>query len=188
MRVISVPTTGRRRSSSPRKSPLCAERKLPWEDFAVLFRMNAQSRLLEENLRELQNSVSRRRREELLRAARDQGSSRLHGVLLNPSDDASLLAHHQHAGARNRPDQRRAGACIQRRTQTQPLRGPATSRLSWTACTRKTADAIRAFVDEIEAVRVRVQTPGADCCAYSFLAPGRMRLCGRSETLLQDPG
>ncbi len=62
-----------------------------WEDFAVLFRMNAQSRLLEENLRRLQipyrivggkSFFDRREIKDVLAYMT---------VLINPRDDASLL-------------------------------------------------------------------------------------------------
>ncbi|MDQ6809705.1 MAG: UvrD-helicase domain-containing protein [Verrucomicrobiota bacterium] len=63
----------------------------PWESFAVLFRMNAQSRLLEENLRRLQipyrivggkSFFDRREIKDLIAYM---------SVLVNPDDDASLL-------------------------------------------------------------------------------------------------
>jgi DNA helicase-2/ATP-dependent DNA helicase PcrA len=62
-----------------------------WEDFAVLFRMNAQSRLLEENLRRLQipyriiggkSFFDRREIKDVLAYMT---------VLINPQDDASIL-------------------------------------------------------------------------------------------------
>jgi superfamily I DNA/RNA helicase len=64
---------------------------LPWEAFAVLYRMNAQSRLLEENLRRLQipyrlvggkSFFDRREVKDLLAYLT---------VLVNPDDDANLL-------------------------------------------------------------------------------------------------
>ena len=64
---------------------------IPWENFAVLFRMNAQSRVLEENLRRLQipyrivggkSFFDRREVKDLLAYM---------CVLLNPGDDANLL-------------------------------------------------------------------------------------------------
>ncbi|MDQ2659038.1 MAG: UvrD-helicase domain-containing protein [Verrucomicrobiota bacterium] len=63
----------------------------PWEDFAVLFRMNAQSRVLEENLRRLQipyrivggkSFFDRREVKDLVAYM---------SLLVNPEDDASLL-------------------------------------------------------------------------------------------------
>ncbi len=63
----------------------------PWENFAVLFRMNAQSRVLEENLRRLQipyrivggkSFFDRREVKDLLAYM---------SVLVNPGDDANLL-------------------------------------------------------------------------------------------------
>ena len=63
----------------------------PWEDFAVLFRMNAQSRLLEENLRRLhipyriiggKSFFDRREIKDVLAYMT---------VLVNPNDDASIL-------------------------------------------------------------------------------------------------
>jgi len=64
---------------------------LPWEAFAVLYRMNAQSRLLEENLRRLQipyrlvggkSFFDRREVKDVLAYL---------SVLVNPQDDSSLL-------------------------------------------------------------------------------------------------
>jgi len=64
---------------------------LPWEGFAVLYRMNAQSRLLEENLRRLQipyrlvggkSFFDRREVKEVLA---------YFSVLVNPDDDSNLL-------------------------------------------------------------------------------------------------
>jgi len=64
---------------------------LPWEAFAVLYRMNAQSRLLEENLRRLQipyrlvggkSFFDRREVKDVLA---------YFAVLVNPSDDSNLL-------------------------------------------------------------------------------------------------
>ncbi len=63
----------------------------PWEHFAVLFRMNAQSRILEENLRRLQvpyrivggkSFFDRREVKDLIAYM---------SVLINPDDDANLL-------------------------------------------------------------------------------------------------
>ncbi|MDQ6655112.1 MAG: UvrD-helicase domain-containing protein, partial [Verrucomicrobiota bacterium] len=63
----------------------------PWEHFAVLFRMNAQSRILEENLRRLQvpyrivggkSFFDRREVKDLIAYM---------SVLMNPDDDANLL-------------------------------------------------------------------------------------------------
>ena len=63
----------------------------PWESFAVLYRMNAQSRLLEENMRRLhipyrlvggKSFYDRREIKDLLAYA---------SVLINPDDDVSLL-------------------------------------------------------------------------------------------------
>jgi DNA helicase II / ATP-dependent DNA helicase PcrA len=64
---------------------------LPWEDFAVLYRMNAQSRLIEENLRRLQipyrlvggkSFFDRREVKDVLA---------YFSVLVNPGDDSNLL-------------------------------------------------------------------------------------------------
>lgn len=68
-----------------------ASESLRWEDFAVLYRMNAQSRLIEENLRRLQipyrliggkSFFDRREVKDILAYA---------ACLLNPDDDVSLL-------------------------------------------------------------------------------------------------
>src|SRR5262249_9338681 len=64
---------------------------LPWESFAILYRMNAQSRLLEENLRHLKipyrliggkSFFDRREVKDILSYA---------NCLINPDDDISLL-------------------------------------------------------------------------------------------------
>ena len=90
------------------------ERRLRHEDFAVLFRMNAQSRLRRSEPARAEHPVSRRRREKLLRSARDQGFPRLRERASEHGRRRVAAAHHQHAGARHQREHGRAGDGIER--------------------------------------------------------------------------
>ncbi len=83
-------------------------------------------------------------------------------VLLNPSDDASLLriinTPPRGIGATN------VELALAFSVENQLSLFHALGHCDYLdTCTRKSTEAIRAFVDEIEAARIRVQTPGADC-------------------------
>ena len=64
---------------------------LPWEAFAVLYRMNAQSRLLEENLRRLQIPYRLVGGRVSLTGREVKDVLAYFSVLVNPEDDRNLL-------------------------------------------------------------------------------------------------
>ncbi|HEY5707532.1 MAG TPA: UvrD-helicase domain-containing protein [Terrimicrobiaceae bacterium] len=162
VRVISVPDD--RKEAEFVIQEIAAHRSeqgLPWEHFAVVYRMNAQSRLLEENLRKNRIPYRLVGGKSFFERREIKDLTSYMAVLLNPSDDSSLL-----------------------RIINNPPRGigPATVELALAfsverqlslfealrhadyleTCTRKTSAAIRTFVDEMESARVRIQTPGVD--------------------------
>jgi superfamily I DNA/RNA helicase len=165
VRIIGVPDD--RKEAEFVVQEIAAHRdaaKLPWEHFAVIYRMNAQSRLLEENLRKNKipyrlvggkSFFERREIKDLMATIT---------VLLNPADDPALLR------IINTPP-RGIGATAVELALTfsverelplfEALRHPDYQE----GCSRKTAEAIRTFVDTIEATRIRVQTPGAEPAA-----------------------
>ena len=138
-----------------------AEENLPWEHFAVAYRMNAQSRLLEESLRKNRIPYRLVGGKSFFERREIKDLAAYMAVLLNPSDDPSLLR------IINTPPRGIGPACVElalafsverKLSLFEALRH--SEHLD--ACTRKTADAVRAFVDGIEAARVRIQTPGVD--------------------------
>jgi DNA helicase II / ATP-dependent DNA helicase PcrA len=131
---------------------------------AVIYRMNAQSRLLEENFRRLRIPYRLVGGRSFFERREIKDLTAYMAVLLNPSDDASLLR------IINSPPRGIGATSVEL-----ALTFSAEKRLSLfqalrdgsylATCTRKTADAILSFVDEIEAARVRVQTPKVDCAS-----------------------
>jgi Superfamily I DNA and RNA helicases len=132
-----------------------------WEDYAILYRMNMQSRCFEENLRRMRipyrvvggkSFYDRREIKDLMSYM---------AVLLNPQDDAALLR------IINTPP-RGIGAttvdiALERSTQNhRSLYDELTSPEFLDYVTRRAAEAICAFADTIEAARIRIATPGAD--------------------------
>nr|MBA2430678.1 UvrD-helicase domain-containing protein [Chthoniobacterales bacterium] len=138
----------------------------PWEQFAVLFRMNAQSRILEENLRRLQipyrivggkSFFDRREVKDLLA---------YFSVLVNPGDDANLLR------IINTPARGLSAATVERALQwsvqkkcslwealqSAELRSDFTSR---------TATSIAAFVELIRDYETKITEPLCDLAAVA---------------------
>ena len=132
-----------------------------WEDYAILYRMNAQSRLFEENLRRMRipyriiggkSFYDRREIKDLMAYMT---------VLLNPQDDAALLR------IINTPPRGIGPATVEialeRSTQNhRSLYEELTSQEFLDYVTRRTADAIRTFSDSIEAAKIRIATPESD--------------------------
>ncbi|MFZ4681474.1 MAG: ATP-dependent helicase [Terrimicrobiaceae bacterium] len=137
------------------------EARVPWEHFAVIYRMNAQSRLLEENLRKNKIPYRLVGGKSFFERREIKDIAAYMTVLLNPSDDPALLR------IINTPP-RGIGATtvelalafsIERELSLfEALRHP--DHLE--TCSRKAAEAIRSFVDELDAARIRVGTPGVD--------------------------
>jgi superfamily I DNA/RNA helicase len=137
---------------------------LPWEHFAVIYRMNAQSRLLEENLRRMKipyrlvggkSFFDRREVKDILATIT---------CLVNPQDDISLLR------IINTPPRGIGATSVEialeqsakaHRSLFDTLTDPAFEQ----EVSRKTAAAIRSFAEELAATRIHLLTPGADACA-----------------------
>lgn len=135
---------------------------LPWESFAVLFRMNAQSRLIEGELRRLgipyrvvggRSFFDRREVKDILAYM---------SVLVNSEDDQALLriiaTPPRGIGAGTiemaLEESARAGVGLQ-----EVLLSPGFLENS----SRRTAGAVRDFADQLQALRIQALTPGADC-------------------------
>jgi DNA helicase-2/ATP-dependent DNA helicase PcrA len=141
---------------------LCAAGSAAHKQVAVIYRMNAQSRLLEENFRRLRIPYRLVGGRSFFERREIKDLTAYMAVLLNPFDDASLLR------IINSPPRGIGAASVEL-----ALTFSVENKLSLfqallhrdylATCTRKTADAILSFVDEIEAARVRIQTPRADC-------------------------
>jgi superfamily I DNA/RNA helicase len=134
---------------------------LPWEDFAVLFRMNAQSRLLEGELRRLRipyrvvggkSFFDRREVKDLLAYL---------AAVVNPSDDQAFLR------VVNTPPRGIGVKAVElalddsvenRRSVQETLADPAFQ----SRFTRKTAAAMADFLGQLQTLRIRCATPGAD--------------------------
>jgi superfamily I DNA/RNA helicase len=134
---------------------------IPWEHFAIAYRMNAQSRLLEECLRRLRipyrlvggkSFFDRREVKDVLATM---------ACLINPSDDVALLR------IINTPPRGIGATTVElalehsakaHRSLFDTLTDPAFA----VQVSRKTAEAIRSFGDEIASRRIHLLTPGAD--------------------------
>ena len=137
---------------------------IPWEHFAVIYRMNAQSRLLEENLRRMKipyrlvggkSFFDRREIKDILATIT---------CLINPQDDISLLR------IINTPPRGIGATSVEialehsakaHRSLFETLTDPAFE----PEVTRKTAAAIRKFAEDLAAARIHLLTPGADAYA-----------------------
>ncbi|MCX6969809.1 MAG: UvrD-helicase domain-containing protein [Verrucomicrobia bacterium] len=134
---------------------------IPWEHFAIAYRMNAQSRLLEECLRRLRipyrlvggkSFFDRREVKDVLATM---------ACLINPSDDVALLR------IINTPP-RGIGTTTVELALEHSAKAHKSLFETLTApefreqVSRKTAEAIRSFGDELASRRIRLLTPGAD--------------------------
>jgi len=140
---------------------LRAASNLTWEHFAIAYRMNAQSRLLEQNLRSMRipyrlvggkSFFDRREVKDILATMT---------CLLNPSDDVALLR------IINTPP-RGIGATTVEIALEHSAKAHTSLFESLTApefagqVSRKTAEAIRTFAEDLGATRIHLLTPGAD--------------------------
>ncbi|HEY5741475.1 MAG TPA: UvrD-helicase domain-containing protein [Terrimicrobiaceae bacterium] len=180
VRVISVPDERAESEFVAREVvELGAERRLSWEEIAVIFRMNAQSRLLEENFR--RNRIPYRviGGKSFFERREIKDVMAYMAVLLNSSDDSSLLRiiNNPPRGIGPTNVELALAFSIERKLSLfEALRHPSFLEAS----TRKAAGAIQAFVDDIEAARIRVLTPGTDC---AHLLSTMLEECGYLDDL-----
>jgi len=150
-----------------------------WEDFAILFRMNAQSRLLELELRRLRipyrvvggkSFYDRREVKDLLAYI---------AAIVNPQDDQALLriinTPPRGIGATTVEMAIEESAAAECSVQEMLLREEFIGR-----CTRKTAASITDFAQKLQTLRIRTATPGADLVG---LVSGLLEDCGYLDDL-----
>ena len=142
---------------------LRATNQIPWEHFAIIYRMNAQSRLLEENLRRMRipyrlvggkSFFDRREIKDVLA---------MMTCLVNPDDDISLLR------IINTPPRGIGATTVQLALDQSAVANKSlfetlTSTDFAIEISRKTAASIREFGDELASTRIHLLTPGADVC------------------------
>lgn len=142
---------------------LRATNQIPWEHFAIIYRMNAQSRLLEENLRRMRipyrlvggkSFFDRREIKDVLA---------MMTCLVNPDDDISLLR------IINTPPRGIGATTVQLALDQSAVANKSlfetlTSPDFAVEISRKTAASIREFGDELASSRIHLLTPGADVC------------------------
>ena len=142
---------------------LRATNQIPWEHFAIIYRMNAQSRLLEENLRRMRipyrlvggkSFFDRREIKDVLATMT---------CLVNPDDDISLLR------IINTPPRGIGATTVQLALDQSAVANKSlfetlTSPDFAIEISRKTAASIREFGDELASTRIHLLTPGADVC------------------------
>jgi DNA helicase II / ATP-dependent DNA helicase PcrA len=152
---------------------------LPWENFAVLFRMNAQSRLIEENLRRLhipyrviggKSFFDRREVKDFLAYT---------SVVLNPDDDASLLR------IINTPARGISATTVERALELSAKRRCSLFQVLQSpefreTITARTAAAISEFVSLLDGFETRVSEPLAD---FSSILSELIRETGYLEDL-----
>ena len=175
VRVIAVPDDRTEAEFVTHEvAALCAGGGASYKQVAVIYRMNAQSRLLEENFRRLRIPYRLVGGRSFFERREIKDLTAYMAVFLNPSDDASLLR------IINSPARGIGAATVElalsfsvenKLSLFQALRDGR----HLATCTRKTADAILTFGDEIEAVRVRIQTPGVD---YAHVLSTLLEGCG----------
>jgi superfamily I DNA/RNA helicase len=154
-------------------------KQLPWEHFAVIYRMNAQSRLFEQTLRRMRipyrlvggkSFFDRREVKDIIATI---------ACILNPQDDISLLR------IINTPP-RGIGAtsveiALEESAKTHStLFDTLTSPAFADQVSRRTAAAIREFADGLSASRIQLMTPGADAFA---VVNGYLAACGYFDDL-----
>lgn len=136
--------------------------KLPWEHFAIIYRMNAQSRLLEENLRKHKIPYRLIGGKSFFERREIKDVTAYMTVLLNPADDPALLR------IINTPPRGIGPTTVELALSFSVERNISLSEAlkhpdHLETCSRRTADAIQSFTDGLDATRIRVHTPGADC-------------------------
>ncbi len=135
--------------------------RLPWEHFAVLYRMNAQSRLLEGELRKAQIPYRLVGGKSFFERREIKDITAYLTVLVNPSDDPALLR------IINTPPRGIGAGTVELALSFSAEREiPLFEALQHpdhlATCSRKAASAIAAFAEEIQAARIRVATPDSE--------------------------
>jgi DNA helicase-2/ATP-dependent DNA helicase PcrA len=134
---------------------------LQWESFAILYRMNAQSRPFEENLRRLRIPYRLIGGKSFYDRREIKDVTAYMACLLNPNDDAALLR------IINTPP-RGIGATTVDLAFERSIKSEKTLFEEMTSSEfldyvpTRAANAIRAFSDTLSAARIRVTTPGSD--------------------------
>ncbi len=160
--VVSVPDDKREAEFVVNEiGALRATHNIPWENFAVAYRMNAQSRLLEENFRRMRipyrlvggkSFFDRREVKDVLATMT---------CLVNPADDVALLR------IINTPPRGIGATTVElaldrsakaHRSLFDELTAPEFAE----QVSRKTAEAIRTFAADLSVARIHALTPGAD--------------------------
>lgn len=153
--------------------------QLPWEHFAVLFRMNAQSRLVEGELRRLRipyrvvggkSFYDRREVKDLLSYL---------SAIVNPSDDQALLR------IINTPPRGIGPVTVNLALEESAAKQCSVQEMLVSPeflgrCTRKTAGCIEEFLTTLQTLRIRAATPGADLAG---LVSGFLEECGYRDDL-----
>jgi DNA helicase II / ATP-dependent DNA helicase PcrA len=160
VRVVAVPDD--RKEAEFVIEEIAAHRRsqnLPWEHFAVIYRMNAQSRLLEENLRKHKIPYRLIGGKSFFERREIKDVTAYITALLNPEDDPALLRiiNTPPRGIGATTVELALGFSVERQCSLfEALRHP-----DFLADSSSRAEnAIRAFADELEAARIRVNTPG----------------------------
>ncbi len=162
VRVIAVPDD--RKEADFVVHEIAAHRdsgSLPWEHFAVIYRMNAQSRLLEENLRKHRIPYRLVGGKSFFERREIKDISAYLSVLLNSSDDQALLR------IINTPPRGIGAATVelalafsveQGISLLDALRHPDFLE----TCSTKATAALKGFVEGMDVARIRIATPGTD--------------------------
>jgi len=165
VRVVAVPDD---KQEAELVADEIAERKAAdggaWEDFAVLYRMNMQSRPIEENLRRLKVPYRVVGGKSFFDRREVKDLTCLISFLVNPEDDHALLRILQ-TPPRGIGETTLALAMERSATHDRSLYAELTSPDYLELATRRAAGAIREFADTMDSARVRIATPDADHAA-----------------------
>ncbi len=160
LRVVSVPDD--RKEAEFVIEEIAAHRRsqnLPWEHFAIIYRMNAQSRLLEENLRKHKIPYRLIGGKSFFERREIKDITAYITAMLNPEDDSSLLRiiNNPPRGIGAGTVELALGFSVERQISLfEAMRHPDFLADS----SARAENAIRSFADELEAARIRVSTPG----------------------------
>lgn len=144
-------------------SEMAARRELervPWEHFAIIYRMNAQARLLEENLRRMKipyrliggrSFFDRREVKDILAYL---------SVIFNPQDDQALLRIIQ-TPPRGIGAVTVENALEQSRKDNKSLFESLTDPAYTSGLATRARESIKKFAEELEVLKIRLATPGA---------------------------